>query len=73
MSLKQQKLSAAAFEAFTQQVLSGAAVCADHQILALADDLHEIIRGRRVERWLQSDPSRSFAPKPDAGLIGPEA
>jgi hypothetical protein len=72
MAFKETHLSPAAFEAFCQQVLNGAAFCADRQILALADELHEIIRARRMERWLESEPSRSFAPAPDAGLIGAE-
>ena len=67
MGMKQQ-LSAAAFEAFCQQVLNGAAFCADNQILGLADELHEIIRARRMARWQDSPASRSFEPTDDMGF-----
>lgn len=72
MGFKTPHLSTQAFEAFSQQVLNGAAFCADHQILGLADELHEIIRARRNERWMESSSSRSFEPSPGAGLVGPD-
>jgi len=66
-----QQLSADAFEAFRQQVLNGAAFCADSQILGLADELHEIIRARRLERWeASSSSSRSFEPAAGASRMG---
>lgn len=70
MGSKHKHLSETAYEAFCQQVLNGAAFCADHQILALADELHDIIRTRRMARWEASPSSRSFEPAADAGLIG---
>jgi hypothetical protein len=62
MNSKQVGLSESAFDAFCQQVLNGAVCCADSQILALADELHDIIRGRRMARWQASAEARSFDP-----------
>jgi len=72
MGSQHKHLSPIAFDAFCQQVLNGAAFCADHQILALADELHEIIRTRRNARWMASSTTRSFNPAPNAGLVGPD-
>lgn len=60
MTEKQPNLSIIAFEAFGKQVINGAGLCSDQQILALADSLHDIIRHRRNRRFEQS--SRSFDP-----------
>lgn len=68
MSSKQPSLSEDAFEAFGRQVLNGAELCADRQILDLADRLHDIIRERRNARWNQE--SRSFDPSAAHDLMG---
>jgi len=68
MPLKQPSLSDDAFEAFGKQILNGAELCADRQILALADSLHEIIRQRRNARW--SSEARSFDPVAVHELMG---
>lgn len=62
MSNKPAHLSQTSFDAFCQQVLNGASFCADAQILALADELHDIIRSRRMARWLDASEERSFSP-----------
>ena len=67
MSTKQPCLSTDAFEAFGKQVLNAAELCADRQILALADALHDIIRERRSARWCGE--TRSFDPAPAHDLM----
>lgn len=67
MTVKQPSLPDEAFEAFGHQVLNGAELCADRQILDLADRLHDIIRSRRNARW--SGESRSFDPAPAHDLM----
>ena len=63
MGSNEKHLSPSAYDAFCQQVLNGVAFCADSQILALADELQDIIRGRRNERWMNaSTTERSFDP-----------
>lgn len=66
MNSTQAHLSQTSFDAFCQQVLNGASFCAENQILALADELHDIIRSRRMARWLEASETRSFDPATEA-------
>lgn len=68
MAAKQPALSTAEFETFANHVLDGADLCADRQILALADSLHDIIRQRRNARWTNAP--HSFDPAPAHELMG---